>query len=91
MTPEYLAGLFDGKGHIEILPNKTLRVGLRVAGDVPKKLVRKFGGSCFMYIGKPWFRIQGEKAVSFLEYILPHVQVTKNDVKTALNVVRDTR
>src|SRR5271167_2306136 len=77
----YLAGLYDGKGHVQILKNGTLRVGLRVSGDVPMKLKYEFGGSCFKNKGKFWWRIQGIYAIKFLEGILPFLQVTKEQVE----------
>lgn len=83
LSNEYLAGLFDGRGHVARLP-MGWRIGIRVAGDLPKKLQRKFGGTCFIYLGKYWWRLQGDGAHRFLKQILPHLKVTKKEVENAL-------
>jgi len=84
MDRKYLAGLFDGRGRLEIVGKKTLRVGFRMCRGVPQKLHREFGGTCFSNSGKWWFRVQGEKARFLLMEILPFLQATKKGVETAL-------
>jgi len=78
---KYLAGLFDGRGHIELLENGGMRVHIRMGGDVPMLLKEEFGGTCFKNGKKWWFRVQGENARFLLSEILPYLRVTKKRVK----------
>lgn len=81
---KYLAGLFDGRGSVSLLPNKTLRVGFRMSKKLPKMLKREFGGTCFKNDGKWWFRVQGENARFLLVEILPFLIGHKKRVQRLL-------
>lgn len=69
----YLAGRLEERGTLKELSNGRFRVSLRTDGKLPKKLKRKFGGTCFEHGGSLWYRAQGENAIKLLEAVFPYL------------------
>ena len=95
MTPEYVAGLFDGEGCVTIhQSNRIFKLRCTIAMtclSILEKLKTKYGGSIHQCKGtnKPVYhwQIYTESAKQFLVDIAPHVQVKQAEVELALNFV----
>ena len=76
VTLSYVAGRFEERGRLELLPNDNFRISLRTTDELPITLQHAFGGTVFAS-GKPrrnWYRVQGQQAVVLLETLLPYLR-----------------
>lgn len=99
MSPEwiaYIAGLFDGEGHIHIEKNGTLEVGITNKNiDILQKIVATFGGYLHRKKNKYGYygivRFKNGSAINFLKTIYPYVQIRKEQVKYAIEYGENNR
>lgn len=99
MTPQYIAGLFDGEGSVSSTVNKKtgqiqVRASLAMSHEeTVRKLYRIFGG----YFGKQnkyaahhkdkfhWY-VTGKNLLFFLATVMPHLEVKREEAEIVLQI-----
>lgn len=98
MHPAYLAGLFDGEGCVGIYRNGNGAYHLRTqfTQNIHKKsmwlreyLMNTFGGNCLagntdIHRSYNW-QLHGKNCIPFIEHILPHSVLKKDQLELALS------
>lgn len=103
-SPEYVAGVLDSDGTINIQklkrPNENIRYSLKVGigqyrwDDFYEWLVEEFGGSKYVYPSRnnlPEWVVCGAESKKFLEWIHPHLYIKKEQCEIALAFVDTVR
>lgn len=90
LTLSYVAGRFEERGRLELLPNGNFRIALRTADALPINLQHTFGGTIFAS-GNPqrnWYRVQGLQGVILLETLLPYLRNWKKPAEQILAMTK---
>ena len=114
MDLRYIAGLFDGEGSVGVYGNQRSKQGFhlrtqlcqgasKLSQQIFDELMTSFGGNLSTTISlssKPYYnwQLNSDKAVHFLEVILPHLRLKKEQAEIAVDwqktrpkMVRDKR
>lgn len=88
LTDEYIAGFFDGEGHVAISASLQVQVCItQKKKEVLQLIMNKYGGHLYQAKRNPvWtLKICGKEKISiFLKAISPHLVVKKREAEIAL-------